>query len=196
MAPNHPGNSTTTGSVNVAHRGALMMLAVCAIAVVFDGDGRAGPRTLSADQQAELLVIHNRWRARVGVPPLQWSTELVKAAQAWADVLARRGCRLRMSDRNDLGENLFYASATESGGHKQPQAVTPTEVVDMWAAESAHYSLSRDRCDRGKSCGHYTQIVWRSTREMGCAMAFCKDRGQVWVCDYWPPGNIIGQRPY
>ena len=43
--------------------------------------------------------------------------------------------------------------------------------------------------------GHYTQIVWRSTVEVGCAVAR-SGLHEVWVCRYSPPGNVVGQRPY
>jgi hypothetical protein len=44
-------------------------------------------------------------------------------------------------------------------------------------------------------CGHYTQIVWRNTKSVGCAVA--RGKGvEVWVCNYDPPGNYAGQRPY
>jgi len=46
-------------------------------------------------------------------------------------------------------------------------------------------------------CGHYTQVVWRSTTTVGCAMAVCKDsQEQIWVCQYQKPGNWVGQKPY
>jgi PadR family transcriptional regulator len=44
-------------------------------------------------------------------------------------------------------------------------------------------------------CGHYTQIVWSNTREVGCGVARDSNR-EVWVCNYNPPGNWIGERPY
>ena len=44
--------------------------------------------------------------------------------------------------------------------------------------------------------GHYTQVVWKNSKEVGCAMAVCSDKSQVWVCNYSPPGNISGQKPH
>jgi pathogenesis-related protein 1 len=69
-------------------------------------------------------------------------------------------------------------------------------VVDAWAAEARNYSPRSNRCQPGRSCGHYTQIVWRATQEIGCGVAVCADLGQIWVCDYRPAGNVAGRRPY
>ena len=66
-------------------------------------------------------------------------------------------------------------------------------VVETWAAELADYDAKKNRC-KGV-CGHYTQIVWRKSQRLGCGMASCGDT-EVWVCNYDPPGNFLGQRPY
>ena len=67
------------------------------------------------------------------------------------------------------------------------------EVVGYWAAEARDYSYRANTC-RGM-CGHYTQLVWNDTREVGCAVASEPGR-EVWVCNYDPPGNWVGERPY
>jgi hypothetical protein len=63
-----------------------------------------------------------------------------------------------------------------------------------------------DRCDKAcvaklnsTGCGHYTQVVWRKTRELGCGYATCKRDGflvEFWACNYSPAGNVRGQEPY
>jgi pathogenesis-related protein 1 len=100
--------------------------------------------------------------------------------------------------RGQLGENLYWASARKTGGKSIPQPITEKEVVAGWATEKPWYSRATNTCEAplGKTCGHYTQIVWEATREVGCAKAICKDSSQIWVCNYAPAGNMIGQRPY
>jgi len=56
-----------------------------------------------------------------------------------------------------------------------------------------NYNYKTNRC-KGM-CGHYTQIVWRDTKELGCGVARGGDR-EIWVCDYSPPGNYQGRLPY
>ncbi len=71
--------------------------------------------------------------------------------------------------------------------------MTAAEAVNGWAAEAPGYDIRTNAC--AGVCGHYTQIVWASPRAVGCAVASNGYR-QVWVCDYDPPGNIVGERPY
>lgn len=133
--------------------------------------------------EREMLAAHNHVRARVGVPPLAWSGELERYAQEWAERLLARGEFGHRAD-TPLGENLFAIS----GG-----AATPRRVVGIWAAEAREYNYRANRC-RGV-CGHYTQIVWRETARVGCGVARGGGR-EVWVCNYDPPGNWDGRRPY
>jgi len=174
----------------------LMPLVACAAVAVCAGAGPQAPSLdLSAGERAEIVRAHNEWRARVGVRPVRWSAELAAGAERWAVNLARRGCRLSHSSE-DAGENLFWASPVKATGREPAvNPLTPTMVVDSWGAESQFYSYARNSCARGKKCGHYVQIVWSATTEIGCGASICRDRGQVWVCRY-RPGVMDGKRPY
>lgn len=144
-----------------------------------------------------MLEEHNTLRAAVGVPKLRWSDALARQATAWAAKLKKSGCAMQHS-RGTLGENLYWASARKTGGKSIPQPITEKEVIASWATEKSWYSRAADTCEAppGKTCGHYTQIVWEATREVGCAKAICNDSSQIWVCNYAPAGNVLGQRPY
>ena len=130
-----------------------------------------------------MLTAHNQVRARWGVPPLVWSVRLSQSAQQWANVLVRRD-DLFHRDNPVYGQNLYRID----GG-----TVTASQVVKDWADEAKYYNRRTNSC-RGR-CGHYTQIVWRDTKRVGCAVAH-KSGAEVWVCEYDPPGNIMGERPY
>lgn len=148
-----------------------------------------------AGEPAGLLGItaaHNQVRANAmptpqpALPALTWSTSLGTYAQTYADK-----CVYQHSG-GPHGENI-YASAGS----------TPTgqSVVNEWASESANYTYSTNAC-KGV-CGHYTQIVWRKTTQLGCGIANCSTGSPFsgftdWtfvVCDYDPPGND-GSKPY
>lgn len=130
-----------------------------------------------------MLEAHNVVRARVGDPPLAWSTRLAAAAHDWARRLIFNGTFMHRPG-DAYGENLY----TISGG-----AVSAWQVVQTWTAEARYYDIRSETC--AGVCGHYTQIVWRATRYVGCAVASDLVR-EVWVCEYDPPGNIVGYRPY
>jgi len=145
------------------------------------GDGQRS--IVSAPLSREMLAAHNEVRTRIGVAPLSWSEKLAAHAQEWADsLLARRQFAHR--PKSKYGENLFEVVGASASA---------SQVVDAWASESGDYDYATNRC-RGV-CGHYTQIVWRDTKEVGCAVARGAGR-EVWVCNYSPPGSWIGKRPY
>lgn len=123
------------------------------------------------------------------IPMLRWNATLAVTAQAYASL-----CNWGHSGRP--GENL-YASA--------PWTAAQTAAADLWADEHANYAYSSNSCATGGVCGHYTQMVWRSTQNIGCGIANCSTGSPFgstfpnWtyvVCNYNPPGNYVGQRPY
>jgi uncharacterized protein YkwD len=143
------------------------------------GEPEAGER----GKLVGITAAHNAERSKAGVAPLRWSRDLARHAQAWADRLAADGCALEHHGDDPYGENLFWSSASASA----------SAVVAEWAAESRHYNHRTNAC-RG-ICGHYTQVVWSATRSLGCGVARC-GTAEVWVCNYDPPGNVVGRAPY
>lgn len=135
-----------------------------------------------AAEDAQLLAAHNAVRARYCAAPLAWSKPLADEATAWARTLAGRGCAFEHSN-TDHGENL--AAGTEG-------ALGPEEAVAMWADEASAYDYRRPRF--GMKTGHFTQVVWRDTRSVGCGSARCNGL-TLWVCNYDPPGNVEGEFP-
>lgn len=149
---------------------------------------------------AAILAAHNKWRAKVGAGALEYSSSLAASAQKWADELkANNHCNMRHSKSDGAyGENIFWASALQwSDGRREVMKIPAAKPVDSWASEQADYHYSSNSCDAGKVCGHYTQLVWKNSSRVGCAMAVCEDsKDQVWVCQYQPAGNWVGQKPY
>jgi uncharacterized protein YkwD len=130
-----------------------------------------------------MLSAHNDVRAKVGVAPLEWSDQLAAVSQKWAERLVARG-EFVHTPHSAFGENLYETTGTTT---------PPAQVVAGWASEARHYDYRSNQC-RGM-CGHYTQIVWRDTKKVGCGVAQRGNR-EVWVCTYDPPGNWVGKRPY
>jgi len=142
-----------------------------------------------------VLQKHNEFRTRLfSDAPLSYSLELEQDAQTYANYLANTG--KFDHDPNNLkhkyGENLYAFSKNAPPDYN--------DIVQKWYDEGKYYDLDSNRCQAGEICGHYTQIVWKSSKLLGCASAQYKKgrfkNGYVTVCKYYPYGNIVGQRPY
>ena len=151
-----------------------------------------GSAMSGADARA-FLDFHNRARKEVDVGPVTWAKELAAYAQKWADRLAASGeFEHRPADgewAQKYGENLAINVSALKGaeawyGEKKeytPGTAIPEDVTQLRA-------------------GHYTQMVWKGTARIGAGVAVVKEgrfKGLVVVvCNYDPPGNVIGRKPY
>lgn len=131
---------------------------------------------LSADNQA-LLDAHNRARAKHCAGPLAWSPRLEQAAQQWASTLVKKGCVFGHSG-GQYGENLAAGTIGALDGES---------TVQMWYDEVKQYNFKRGGFSM--NTGHFTQLVWRATTQVGCARAQCKGN-DIYVCEYDPAGNV------
>ncbi|MEO7916884.1 MAG: CAP domain-containing protein [Dokdonella sp.] len=144
------------------------------------------------------LMAHNAARRQVipaaatPIPPITWSTSLAATAQAYASQ-----CIWAHSGAAGLGENLA-AAAPWSDQHL-------ASAMD-WASEIVDYNYAANSCPPNAQCGHYTQMAWAATTQVGCGTTNCAvntpfvppQQFPQWtytVCNYTPPGNN-GQRPY
>jgi hypothetical protein len=143
---------------------------------------------------ARLLSEHNRARAEVGVGALVWDETLARHAAGWANHLVKVGTLVHSpddpADPDPEGENLWAGTRGSYG---------PGAMVGLWVAEKRNFRdghfPANSRTGDLEDVGHYTQVVWRSTRRVGCARA----RGAAddfLVCRYAEGGNVIGERPF
>lgn len=134
---------------------------------------------------------HNRVRADVGVSKLKWSDKISQYSQSWADHLAATTCQMKHRPREgkwkqQYGENLFIGTAG---------FYSIREAVQSWESEKADYSYGPFTGKSYKPIGHYTQIIWKNSTRFGCGQALCNNN-LIIACNYDPPGNYIGQKPY
>ncbi|CAH8607325.1 unnamed protein product [Schistosoma bovis] len=67
----------------------------------------------------------------------------------------------------------------------------------LWLGEYKNYDFYTRTCRMGQ-CGHYTQLVWEDTTDVGCGVTKCPNfpYGLSIVCNYGPGGNYVGRSPY
>jgi len=170
-----------TGRVAAALGAAFAVVSWCQPAFA---QSRAQPNPFAR----ELLAEHNSERERLGIAPLSWSHKLAQDAQAWAQVLARRGRMEHASytQRAGEGENLWMGTAGRYGADS---------MVGAFVGERQYFERGTfpkvSATGRWEDVGHYTQLIWPGTKEVGCAVAH-NDRDDFLVCRYWPAGNTIG----
>jgi uncharacterized protein YkwD len=172
-----------------------VIAALCVPLIAMGAAGGVAAQRQEAQPNAfahQLLALHNRARDDAGVPRLTWSSKLAREAQGWAERLARDGRMYHSNDEQSggAGENLWMGSAGYYG---------PETMIGAFVDEKQHYVHAAfpqvSNTGRWEDVGHYTQVVWRSTQQVGCAVARgAKD--DFLVCRYWPAGNWMGQLAY
>ena len=136
----------------------------------------------SAETPQAMLSAHNTYRSKHCVPALTWSAQLATAAQTWANGCKRDDKNPKNFAHSDVpGENLAWGTGLSAKG-----------AVDLWYSEIGKYNFAAPVWSNG--VGHFTQVVWRNSTQIGCAAASCS--GQTyWVCRYAPPGNFNVNSP-
>jgi hypothetical protein len=143
---------------------------------------------------SRLLAAHNRERVAAGLPNLAWDEALAADARQWGEQLAAKG-DLEHEDEDPEsedpeGENLWLGTRG---------AYTPEEMVGMWIEEKKDFRPGifpdNSRTGRFEDVGHYTQLMWRATGTVGCAVADGHPY-EILVCRYREAGNMEGERPF
>ncbi|KAI8577656.1 hypothetical protein K450DRAFT_282434 [Umbelopsis ramanniana AG] len=129
----------------------------------------------TSSDESTILSAHNAYRAKHSAPALKWNSTLASYAQKWSD-----GCVFQHSG-GPYGENL----AMGYGDWKS--------VVSAWYNEEKNYDYSKPGFS--SSTGHFTQVVWVSTTQIGCGVKKCSNQGNapIYTCSYAPPGNYLGE---
>lgn len=151
-----------------------------------------GATSVDGGFDARVLAAHNIERDKLGIEPLRWNPALAASAQRWADHLAATG-RFEHAPENDdtpEGENLWAGTRGYFG---------PESMVNAWVREKRYFRHGtfphNSTTGRVEDVGHYTQLVWRDTRQVGCARA-TGQREDILVCRYAEAGNYLGEKPF
>ena len=153
-----------------------------------------------------LFDTQNNFRTSCNVHKLCWASWLANAAQRWVNGCNQYGgfachendpkCPNNHASDNLPGENFYFGPGDPNDAGKAAAA-----AAGFWWGERKNYSVSNPvfkggNCKSGETCivnGHFTQLVWSGTREIGCASNTCTIGGQtstLWSCKYFPAGNF------
>ena len=136
-----------------------------------------------------MLSEHNLRRRRHGVPDLSYDRKLARDSADWCDTLATSNTWAHSDQTNSVegyGENLYYS-------YGMPLDRVPATAVKKWYDEINLYDFSSPGFS--SPTGHFTQLVWRETTHVGCAVTDPGDNeeGKSYACcQYTPPGNWRG----
>ena len=134
------------------------------------------------------LKAHNDYRAAHGASPLTWDDELSAASSAYASQCIYG----HDQNRGKVGENIYAA------GSSQPLSASDlswaTQSTSEWYNEVKFWDFAAGKSSGGVT-GHFTQVVWKATTKLGCAVASCPgmlmDNSIFVVCRYSPRGNFL-----
>ncbi|KAJ7370391.1 hypothetical protein OS493_032568 [Desmophyllum pertusum] len=148
-------------------------------------------KALGADEAApsfkdQCMKWHNEYRKKHQVDSVKWSDTLAKGAQDWADYLAQNN-KFEHAKNAGAGENIYWSSSAKA---KEPC----TEATQLFYGEVKDYDFSKPGFS-GKT-GHFTQVVWKSTKEIGAAKAIRKDGSLIVVIRYSPAGNFASAKAF
>jgi len=173
--------------------------------------GRNGGSAVTESEKDTFLSIHNELRSKVALGKektqprarnmkhMVWNDEIAEGAKKWAS-----NCEWKHDRNSGYGENLFaYASSAPIGNDEQ-LLNTLLSGIQRWYDEQSDFNYHSNSCAPGKVCGHYTQMIWADSFELGCGYSTaCTDifsgatpYQTMLVCRYATPGNYIGVKPY
>lgn len=161
---------------------AFWLFSGCSISI----HGQVSRIYFSEQDKTTILNAHNSERKEVGNSPLIWDNSLEEFAANWALTLANRDNGLSHRPNNRYGENCYWTGARE---------IEPEEAILAFNYEKNDYHYGPVTSSNFRGTGHYTQVVWYRTTKVGCASVTASS-GIFVVCNYDPPGNLIGDYPY
>ncbi|KAK6535766.1 hypothetical protein TWF281_000018 [Arthrobotrys megalospora] len=131
--------------------------------------------TVGPSLRSDMLKYHNTWRAHHGAPALKWSASLAIAA-----LRSARKCVFAHTKNNKYGENIAAGTYTN-----------PAFYASLWYNEVSKYNFNNPGFSM--ETGHFTAIVWKNTKQIGCAYVKNCAGGlpNMLFCEYYPAGNVL-----
>jgi len=159
---------------------------------VHTGRYRREAHTMTQKEKSEVVDAHNHFRridARESASDIElmtWDDTLESMAVRWAARCKFEHGQPKEGPKRDgwVGQNLHMDTY---------RGINLTRAIQSFYSEKRYYFYDSNSC--GDVCGHYTQVVWAISHKVACAYHRCP-RYALYVCNYHPGGNMIGQKPY
>jgi hypothetical protein len=140
-----------------------IFVASAALMTVSAASAQPSPQGATGELAARLLMAHNRERAAVGAPPLEWDQTLADHAASYGPVLASLGRLVHSPRESRPGERENLAMAWHG-------TMSPEELVGMWSRErqllepGSYLFPGASRTGNWEDIAHYTQRCGRRRR--------------------------------
>jgi len=133
---------------------------------------------------------------------MTWSEELAAVAQRWADQ-----CTFGHDDDRNKCDGTYVGQNAYSAWNSQESTWeglmdTMGDAVQAWYDEVVTPGFPNTDISPfvfSYGAGHYTQVVWAESAEVGCGMTYYDDDGwyaTLIVCNYAVGGNMVGGNMY
>lgn len=144
---------------------------------------------------------HNAHRSIHQVGNLVWNDTQATYAQNIADKCVM--VHDMSQGGGGYGQNLASWGSSESGATDNPTAMS--NAIADWYGEislfAGDYGQENPSYPSTGEWLHFTQLVWKGSTSVGCAVASCGTDQTIFpgtyawltVCNYWPAGNYVGE---
>ena len=134
------------------------------------------------DYIRKMLRKHNEMRIKHNVQKLKSNEKLNKLAKIYAEKIINNKENIEplLYNEDVLGENIFISKT----------GLSSQEIFEAWYNEHKNYDFNKNKFQKGT--GHFTQIVWKETKEVGFGKIEFGDLLCL-VALYYPAGNKFGE---
>ena len=148
----------------------------------------------TTNDQNDWLGLLNSFRRNHNAPPLAVSKELESDAQNVA-----KKCTLDLTSPPSFGQTSYMEYVSSTSSNEQAFTQLLPKAISAWYKTIDKYDFSKPQFSL--ESGHATQLLWKSTSQIGCGIQLCKEQRSLLsdpnffyfvVCSFYQPGNVKG----